>query len=518
MSNDVVIAGGGPNGLLLACELKLAGVDPIVLERLSQPSDMPKANGLVGQVVRMLDYRGLYERFSGNSSAPRAVPSFQFGGLGLELHRLADNPMFMLPIPQRRLEQLLEERATELGVEIRRGHEVTGLTQNDESVTLRVHDGTGDYELTARYVVGCDGGHSLIRRSVGIGFPGITDTRFVSRTGTVTLPDAYNVVGSGEIELPGKRRLAPFVFHRMPQGIFVFGTFQPGVYRISVLEWDQPDVGPEGPLPIAELREAALRVLGADLPMTPAEIAGGDGLRRRPGVNSRQADRYREGRVFLVGDAAHVHSGVGGPGLNLGLQDGINLGWKLAAEVGGWAPPGLLDSYQSERFPLGERVLMHTRAQMELLAPGENITALRRLFAEMLSDDTNLRRIAELMTGAEARYDTFADQLPEHELIGRFVPDLPLDPSPTRVGELLRVARPVLLDLTGNALAETVTGWQGRVEVVSAGTTRPAPADAILIRPDGYVAWAVGPGTAAEEVRRSALAALRTWLGDQPAK
>jgi hypothetical protein len=248
--------------------------------------------------------------------------------------------------------------------------------------------------------------------------------------------------------------------------------------------------------------------------MTPVESVGGEGLRRRPGINSRQADRYREGRVFLVGDAAHVHSGVGGPGLNLGLQDGINLGWKLAAEVRGWAPPGLLDSYQSERFPLGERVLMHTRAQMELLTPGDNVTALRELFGEMLSDDTNLRRIAELMTGAEARYDTFADQLPEHELIGRFMPDLPLEPSPMRVGELLRAARPVLLDLAGNALADSVTG----VDVVTSWTTQPAPADAVLIRPDGYVAWAVGPGTPAEEVRRSALAALRTWLCDQPSK
>jgi hypothetical protein len=338
----------------------------------------------------------------------------------------------------------------------------------------------------------------------------------VSRSGIVSLPDEYTVPGSGEIELPGKRRLAPFAFHRLPQGVFVFGTFQPGVYRISVLEWDQPDAGPEGPLPIAELREAALRVLGADLPMSPAENAGGEGLRRRPGVNSRQADRYREGRVFLVGDAAHVHSGVGGPGLNLGLQDGINLGWKLAAEVRGWAPPGLLDSYQSERFPLGERVLMHTRAQMELLTPGDNITALRQLFGEMLSDDTNIRRIAELMTGAEACYDTFADQLPKHELIGRFMPDLPLDPNPTRVGELLRAARPVLLDLTGHALAESATGWHARVDIVTARTAQPAPADAVLIRPDGYVAWAVGPGTPAEEVRRSASAALRTWLGDQP--
>jgi hypothetical protein len=195
------------------------------------------------------------------------------------------------------------------------------------------------------------------------------------------------------------------------------------------------------------------------------------------------------------------------------MQDAINLGWKLAAQVLGRAPEGLLDSYQNERFPLGERVLMHTRAQMALLEPGDNVTALRELFGEMLTEEVNIGRIADLMTGAEAHYDTFADRLPMHDLIGRFMPDLRLEGTPARVGELLRAARPVLLDLTGNELGDAATGWHDRVDVVSTRSRQPAPADAVLLRPDGYVAWAYGPDAQAEDVRRSALDALNIWLG-----
>jgi 2-polyprenyl-6-methoxyphenol hydroxylase-like FAD-dependent oxidoreductase len=494
MTTDVLIAGGGPNGLLLACELALAGVQPTVLERLPEPTTEPRANGLVGQVVQLLDYRGLFERFSGQPR-PAPVSAYQFGGLMLDARRLEPNPLYVLPVPQRRMEQLLEVRARELGVEIRREHEVTGLSQDDDGVTVEVRGPGGDYRLRARYLVGADGGRSLVRRLVGIDFPGITDDTFVSRSGTVAIPASHTVPGTGEITGPGIGRLRPFTFNRTPAGVFAFGMFQPGVYRITALEWDQPAAGPEGPMEIDELRAAVGRVLGVDVPMTAV-----DGLRRRPGVNSRQAERYRAGRVFLVGDAAHVHSGVGGPGLNLGMQDAVNLGWKLAAQVHGWAPPGLLDTYESERQPVGERVIMHTRAQMALLSPGDNVTALRDLFGELLADVANIRRIVELMSGAEIRYGD-----DPHPLVGRWMPDLPLRGPVSRVAELFRAARPVLLDFTG--LGEVADLWADRVDIVRASCAAP-PADAVLIRPDGYVAWA-GAADAADALRQ----ALTGWFG-----
>jgi hypothetical protein len=217
--------------------------------------------------------------------------------------------------------------------------------------------------------------------------------------------------------------------------------------------------------------------------------------------------------VFLVGDAAHVHSGVGGPGLNLGLQDALNLGWKLAAAVNGWAPPGLLDTYQSERHPVGQRVIMHTRAQMALLSPGPNVTALRELFTELLSEQSTIRHISDLMAGADVRYDPRTAGR-AHAMAGRWMPDIALrtGKGPTRIAELLRPGRPVLLVLTDRAdLADAAKEWSDRVDVITAATAEP-PADAVLIRPDGYVAWAAGSGGpgSAGELRK----ALPTWFGD----
>ena len=266
-------------------------------------------------------------------------------------------------------------------------------------------------------------------------------------------------------------------------------------------------------MPLEELRSAVRRVIGGDVPMSEPADGQPPALRRSTGVNSRQADRYRHGRVFLVGDAAHVHSGVGGPGLNLGLQDALNLGWKLAAAVNGWAPPGLLDTYQSERHPVGQRVIMHTRAQMALLSPGPNVTALRQLLTELLCEQSTIRHISDLMAGADIRYDTGAAG-PAHAMAGRWMPDIALrtGKGPTRTAELLRPGRPVLLVLTDRAdLADAAKEWSDRVDVVTAATAGP-PADAALIRPDGYVAWAAGAGepASAAGLRR----ALPTWFGD----
>ncbi|MFB9836792.1 FAD-dependent monooxygenase [Actinoallomurus acaciae] len=496
MTHDVVIIGGGPNGLLLSCELALAGIRPLVLERLSERAGMPKANGLVGRVVQALDQRGLYERLSGRGGPPAAAPGFQFGALPLELHRLEDNPMFMLPIPQRRLEELLEERALELGAEIRRGHELTGLSQTADEVTAEVTGPDGGYELTARFLVGADGGRSTVRKRLGVGFPGITDRSFTSRQGQVSIDPPVAVPGTGELDVPGLGRLRTATFTRTEHGMFAYGMFQPGLYRVSAIEWSSSPLEDSTSMPLDELRDAVRRVLGADVPMRVPDDAD-PGLRRSTSTNSRQAERYRQGRVFLIGDAAHVHSGIGGPGLNLGMQDVLNLGWKLAAEINGWAPEGLLDTYESERRPVGERVIMHTRAQMALTSPGAGITALRALFGELLTDPGAIRRVAELMAGADVRYgDGHA-----HPMTGRWMPDLPLntESGATRVAELLRRARPLLLTRTSGA----AKAWSGRIEEV---TTPDAPAEAVLIRPDGYVAWAGEDTDGLEE-------ALHTWFG-----
>ena len=496
MTTDVVIIGGGPNGLLLACELALAGVRPVVLERLPERAEMPKANGLVGRVVQALDYRGLHERLSGRDRPPVPMPGFQFGALPLALSALEDNPMYVLPIPQRRLEGLLEERAYELGVEIRRGHVLRTLRQTADLVTAEVDGPGGRHELTARFLVGADGGHSTVRKQCGIAFPGITDRGFVSRSGQVVIDPPTAVTGTGELEVPGHGRLRPSTFTRTERGMFAFGMFQPGLYRVSAIEWTPSPLEDGGSMPLEELREAVGRVLGADVPMREPD-GQPSALRRSTVTNSRQAERYREGRVFLVGDAAHVHSGIGGPGLNLGMQDVLNLGWKLAAAINGWAPEGLLGTYESERHPVGARVIMHTRAQLALTSPGANITALRELFGELLTDTGNVRRIAELMSGADVRYGDGSG----HPMTGRWMPDLPLrtKTGPTRVAELLRGGRPVLLTVTGAA----ARAWTDRVDVV---LTADAPAETVLIRPDGHVAWAGPDGDGLED-------ALRAWFG-----
>lgn len=513
MTIDVLIIGAGPNGLLLAGELALAGVHALVLERLVAPDPQPRANGLVGTVVRALDHRGLYERFSGEPGPPNPVPYFPFGGLTLDMSTLADNGLYALPIPQHRMVQLLAERAGELGVKVRRGHELTGFCQTADEVTADVRGPDGAYQVVARFLVGADGGRSVVRKQCGIDFPGVTDDSFVGRSGTATVGPPVAVPGTGELEVPGLGRLRPANFHRTPTGVLAFGMFQPGVYRFGTFEWGQPPTEASESIPLDELRDAVARVLGTDVPLEPAP-GGSPGSvgRRTVGINSRQADRYRDDRVFLVGDAAHVHSGVGGPGLNLGMQDAFNLAWKLAEVVAGRAPDGLLDSYHRERHPVGQRVIMHSRAQHALLAPGANVTALRELLGELLHQPTTVRHVADLMSGAEIRYDT--EVADPHPLAGRWAPDLVLHTGSMtlRVAEVMRAARAVLLDLADDAtLREGVAGWTDRVNVLTVRCEQP-PAAAILIRPDGYVAWAGDPTDA--DAAMALRQALHTWFGE----
>jgi hypothetical protein len=277
----------------------------------------------------------------------------------------------------------------------------------------------------------------------------------------------------------------------------MLGTIEYG----SVLPEDAPE------LTIDELRASVRRVVGADLPIEPPDGPGPHALRRINGQNTRQAERYRAGNVFLVGDAAHVHSAMGGPGLNLGLQDAMNLGWKLAATVQGRAPDGLLDSYHSERWPAGQRVMMHSMSQAALMASGPEVTALRQLFGELLATPDGAAHIAGVLAGSDVRYDV--DD--EHRLSGYFVPDFVLDDG-RRIAELLQSGRPLLLDLSGGDCADVIEGWRDRLDVTVA-TAKDRPAAFLLIRPDGYVAWAADEFAETDQDRLRG--ALQRWFGPE---
>lgn len=498
---DVVISGAGPNGLLLAGELALAGVRPVVLERLPGPDPELKANGIVGQANRALDLRGLYQALSGSPEPPQPMNGFIFAGMQVPFTDVAENPMYGMLIQQPRVVRQLVDWVRGLGVEIRWGHELAGIVCGSDNVVVTVQSPDGRYELDTTYLAGADGGRSPVRKSAGIGFPGLT-TDVVARLAHVSVPDELRT-GDGGLRIPGIGRL-PFGHNRFERGVLIYAEFEPGRSMVGTIEYGTLLSDDAPPLTIAELRESAARVIGADLPMAPPSGPGPHALRRINGQNTRQAERYRAGNVFLVGDAAHVHSAMGGPGLNLGMQDAMNLGWKLAAAVHGWASPGLLDTYHSERYPAGERVMMHSMAQAALMAAGPEVAALRTLFGELLSTSDGASYIANVLAGSDVRYDVGDN----HPLSGRFMPDLVLDDG-RRVAELMRTGRPLLLDLSGGAVAGAAVGWLGRVDAeVAAASTAPA---AILIRPDGYVAWAADDFGDAERDRLHT--ALHRWCG-----
>lgn len=486
MDADVVIVGAGPTGLVLACELHLAGARPIVLERLDRPTGLSKALGLLGRSVDSLERRGRLGHFQERAAV--AFPtSAHFALIPLDAGKLDGLGLRGLFIQQAATEELLNEWARELGVEIRRGHEVTALHQDDDGVSVEVHGPQGPGQLRARYAVGCDGGTSVVRKAAGIEFPGIPPT-FLLRLGDVTLEGDLTPQDIPDVRVP-----------LIPLGA--------GYYRVIITEPYPADLDRDAPMTLDELRAAIRRAnAGRDLP-----ISGARWLSRFTD-SSRQAARYRSGRVLIAGDAAHIHLPAGGPGLNTGLLDAFNLGWKLGATVAGWAPPALLDSYHSERHPEGERVLLHTRAQGALMGAGADarVAALREVLGPLLQYQEPLRHLLNLMYALDTRYDTApADR---HPLAGRWAPDLVLTtPSgTTSTAELLHPARGVLLDLTGTgALAGAAAGWKDRVNVVSADCPEP-PAAALLIRPDGHVAWATDADTHPAEGLDQALA---VWFG-----
>jgi 2-polyprenyl-6-methoxyphenol hydroxylase-like FAD-dependent oxidoreductase len=424
----------------------------------------------------------------------------------LDFTHLADPPMHALPLPQQRLERLLDERAGELGADIRRGHEVTGVSQDDAAVTVDARGPDGPYRVTARYLVGCDGARSRVRDQAGIAFPGTTYPE-VNRLAQVTLPDTVTVLGNGDLDVPGFGTISAG-FTRTDRGLFGVGA-SPASEAVSLytIEDETTEYDDDTPMTVAELQDSIRRVLGADLPV-------GEPLRlSRFTFQARQAERYRRGRILLAGDAAHLFPATG-VAINAGMLDAVNLAWKLAAAVHGWAPPGLLDTYHGERHLAGARTMLHTRAQVALRRGHDPAAeALRELFQELLADEQPLRRMGALLAGADIRYPM--PGAGHHTLAGAFAPDLTLhtDQGMTGVAELMRTARPVLLDLADRKdLHQTAQDWRHRVDVHTAKTDD-RPADALLIRPDAHIAWAATVDEPADTAAPALRQALTAWFG-----
>ncbi|EDY55462.1 MULTISPECIES: rifampin monooxygenase [Streptomyces] len=453
---DVTVVGGGPTGLMLTAELRLHGVRVVVLEKAAEPTEIVRSLGLHVRSIEVLDQRGLLERFLAHGKQSKA------GGFFAAIDkpwpdRLDSAHAYVLGIPQTVTDRLLAEHAVELGAEVRRGCELVGLSQDDEGVSAELADGT---RLRSRWLVGCDGGRSTVRKLLGVGFPGAP-------------AKAETLLGAMEVGVAPETVTAVVTEVRRTQKLFGLGPVGDGLYRVVV-----PAEGVSKDRAVAPTLEEFKRQLRA--------VAGTDFGVHSPrwlsrfGDATRQADRYRVGRVLLAGDAAHVHPPVGGQGLNLGIQDAFNLGWKLAAEVAGWAPEDLLDSYHTERHPVAAEVLNNTRAQMELLSTEPGPQAVRRLLSRLMDFDEVNRYLIERITAIGVRYD-FGEG---PELLGRRLRDLTLRRG--RLYELMRGGRGLLLDGTGRL---SVAGWADRVDhVVDTGEELDAPA--VLLRPDGHVAWA----------------------------
>jgi len=506
MDADVIIVGAGPAGLMLAGELCLAGARPLVLERQPRLRETPRASGFNGQIVELLRYRGLLDRVEAASGrAVHPAPGAPFGGMHLDFSRLADPPIWAVPLPQPRLERLLGERAGELGADIRRGHEVAGASQDDATAAADVHGPDGSYRVTARYLVGCDGARSRVRDAAGIAFPGITYPE-VNRLAQASLPDSVTRLDNGDLDVPGLGRIRAG-FTRTGRGVFAFGSLTHGNVLIQTTEDEPAEVSDDEPITLAEFQDSIRRVLGADLPL--AEVT----RLSRYGFAARQAERYRDGRILVAGDAAHQFPATG-IGINFGMMDAVNLAWKLAAVVGGKAPAGLLDTYHSERHFAGARALLQTQAQVALRRGQDPAAeALRELFGELLADDQPLRRLGTLIAGTSIRYPMPGPS--QHALAGTFAPDLILHTGQgtTSVAGLMHAARPVLLDLADRLdLREAARDWQDRIDLRTAQTDH-RPADAVLIRPDACIAWAAATGEPAGTAAPALREALSRWFG-----
>jgi 3-(3-hydroxy-phenyl)propionate hydroxylase len=468
--------------MMLAGELALAGVDVVIVERRTTPEvDGSRAGGLHARTIEVLDQRGIAERFV---AAGQTHPVAGYALISMDISDFPTRHNYVLALWQSEFEPILAGWVAGLGVPTLRGQEVVGFTQDAEGVDVELSGGT---TLRGRYLVGCDGGRSLVRKAAGIDFPGLA-------------PSTSWMIA--EVEMDGEPELG---FRRDSAGQHAIGQRQPGEPVRVVLT--ERSVDHTGEPTIDDLRETLIGIYGTDFGLRDARWIS------RFTDMARQAASYRDGRVLLAGDAAHVHPPQGGQGLNVGVQDAVNLGWKLAQVVHGTAPDRLLDTYHAERHPVGARVLHNTMAQVALTKPDDRHQALRDMVSELLAMDEPRRRIAGMISGLDVRYDLG----PGHPLVGRRMPDLDLRTAdgPTRVFALLHDARPVLLDLDG-AGGFDLAPWADRVRSVVATCDGPwelpvigevAAVPAVLIRPDGHVAWA------GELTDPQLPQALTTWFG-----
>lgn len=499
IDTDVVIAGGGPTGQMLASELALGGVTATVLDALDGPTPEPRANGLSGLAVRLLDHRGFYETITGCSDGPEPPPWATFAGFELDLSAAPLSQQYLLMVPQRRLTEILADRATAGGADLRWGHFVRGFRQYPDHVVVEVDSPSGPYQIRAEYLVAADGGRSTIRKLAGIGFPGMSSNDAVLSLGRgLTPPPEWFDAATGELNVPGYGRVPSTRFLRSGTGMFLCGRLPWGIL-VGTLELaaapDDTRIGPDHPgfgaeMTTAELEESIVRVLGAHVPLQPAQPDGEVVVRRFAGLNSLVAERFRDGRVFLAGDAAHVQSPLGGPGLNLSLQDAANLAWKLAAVLKGKVDATLLDTYDTERRLAADQVMTYSRAQLALFRPGPEITALGEIFDELVTQPAVAERLANIAAGALVRYPTEPES---HPAVGHWVPDLTIDTAhgPRRLAQLARDGRPLLLDFTEHCVvAEALDDTAATINIVTGAPRETVDLTAILVRPDGYVAWA----------------------------
>ncbi|MFE9022975.1 FAD-dependent monooxygenase [Streptomyces sp. NPDC007808] len=486
MNAAVIVVGAGPAGMMLAGELRLAGVDVIVLERLQERTGESRGLGFTARTLEVFDQRGILSRFGEVETSSQG----HFGGLPIDFGVLEGARQAAKTVPQSVTETHLEEWATSLGADIRRGHEVLSLTDDEDGVTVEVRGPEGELTLSAAYLVGCDGGRSMVRKAAGFDFPGTAATM------EMFLADIKGV------ELQPR-----MIGETLPGGMVMVGPLPGGITRIIVCERGTPPQRRETPPTWHEVADAWKRLTGDDIAHAePVWVSSfGDA--------TRQVTEYRRGRVLLAGDAAHIHLPAGGQGMNTSIQDAVNLGWKLAAVVNGTAPQDLLDTYHTERHAVGKRLLMNTQAQGLLFLSGPEVQPLRDVLTELIAYDEVAKHLAAMVSGLEIRYDVGSG---EHPLLGRRMPHLELTTvkRTTSSTALLHSARGVLLDLTDNArLRARAAGWSDRVDIVTAvpgevsaaggldGTT------AVLIRPDGHVAWAA-PGS-----HHDLPMALERWFG-----
>ncbi|KAA9166650.1 FAD-binding protein [Amycolatopsis acidicola] len=476
MDADVIVAGSGPAGLMLACELALAGTDVLVIDKLAERSGQSKALNLQPRTAEVLQLRGLLDEAEGRSLG--RVSQGHFAKLVFDYGVLDTRFPFQVGIPQGRVEAVLEERLGELGVTVRRGVELVDLTQDERGVEVTVAG--SDVPLRARYLVGCDGGRSVVRKRLGVGFPGVDARNFGTVADVVLAGESADVpkVWNSMLNLGREREDGAFA-HFIPLS-------EPGLYRLVYADPALEIEDQRAPVPADEPARIVRRFYGDEIRVGEVRWAS------RYSDASRQAEHYRVGRVLLAGDAAHIHLPAGGQGLNLSVQDSMNLGWKLALVVAGSQPESFLDTYHAERHPVGAGVIANTRAQAVLMSPDPEARALRGIFDRLLHTPDGEREIAGMVSGLDIRYE-LGD---EHELVGSRLPDLDLPAG------IFRDGHGVLLSTDDEILAEA-RPWAGRVETVRMAEL--PGAEAILVRPDGYVCWAA-PG-------KPVTGALAAWFG-----